>query len=83
VKFQPTADGATLSGTAQGRAAKGPRGAPIKPAPVAAVFEFLDANGAVVTSVEATLPALDPGISNPVNVTATGPGITNWRYRRK
>jgi tetratricopeptide (TPR) repeat protein len=82
-KFQPTADGATLTATATGRAGTGPRRVAIKATPIPVVFEFLDAKGTVVTSVEVTLPALDPAATSPVNVTATGQGITDWRYKKK
>lgn len=82
VKFQKTASGATLTGTATGRAARLPNG-PLAPAPVTLVFEFLDASGGVVTSVEQTVPALQPDLPAPVTVNASGSGIVDWRYKAK
>lgn len=83
VKLQPSATGATLTATASGRAAKGRGGAAITPKPVTLVFEFLGAGGVVVTTSEATVPVLLPGLPSPMTVTASGQGIVDWRYRSK
>jgi hypothetical protein len=37
----------------------------------------------VVTSVNATLPALQGGVPSPLSISATGAGITDWRYKKQ
>jgi tetratricopeptide (TPR) repeat protein len=81
LKLQVSGANVTLSGTATGRSGKTPAGAAAPATAVALVFEFLDAAGNVVTTVSATLPALQAGVSSPFSVSATGQGITDWRYR--
>ena len=83
LQLQVSGADATLSGVATGRSGKTPAGAAVPARPVALVFEFLDAAGNVVTTVSATLPALQAGATSPVTVRATGQGITDWRYRMK
>ncbi len=83
LQLQVSGANVTLSGIATGRSGKTPKGAAVPPTAVALVFEFLDAGGNVVTTVNATLPALQAGATSPVAVSATGQGITDWRYRRK
>ena len=83
VQLQVSGPDATLRGTATGRSGKTPAGAAVPARPVALVFEFLDAGGNVVATVGATLPALKAGVTSPVSVSATGQGITDWRYRMK
>ena len=83
VTLQVSGTNATLSGTATGRSGQTPKGAAVPPTAVALVFEFLDAGGNVVATVGATLPPLKAGVASPVTVSATGQGITDWRYRRK
>lgn len=82
-QFAPTADGATLSGTATGREAQTPQGKRITAAPVTLVVEFLDAKGAVVANQEVQIPALKPDQSHPIEVKGQGSGIAAWRYKRK
>lgn len=81
-QFAPTATGATITGTATGREAQTPQGKPVVPAPLTLTFEFLDAKGAVVANQVVQIPALKPGASQPIQVTAQAPGITAWRYKR-
>ena len=83
VQLQVSGPDATLRGTATGRSGKTPAGAAVPATAVALVFEFLDAGGNVVATVGATLPALKAGVTSPVSVSATGQGITDWRYRMK
>lgn len=82
LKFTGSATGGTLSGMATGRAAK-KAGAAVAPAPVTLVFEFLDGSGAVVTSNEVVVPALQAGVPSNVTATGTGQGIVDWRYKVK
>jgi tetratricopeptide (TPR) repeat protein len=81
--FTPTANNATLTMTATGRAAQTPSGKPIPAAPVALVVELLDAKGGVVATQETQIPALKPGASQEVKVTGQGAGIAAWRYKKK
>jgi predicted Zn-dependent protease len=81
--FEPTADDATFSAKAVGREA---RDANNKLLPVRAVtiaVEFLGKDGAVLATQEASIPALKPGESAPVQVKAKAPGATAWRYHVK
>ena len=81
-QFAPTGAGATITGTATGREAQTPQGKPVTPAPLSLTFEFLDAKGAVVANQQVQVPALKPGASQPIQVTAQGAGITAWRYKK-
>ena len=81
--FSPNAGGAALAATATGREAQTPTGKPIAAVPVGLVFEFLDANGAVVATQETPVPALTTGAVHDIKLTAQGAGITAWRYKRK
>lgn len=83
LKLQVSGTNATLNGTATGRTGKTPAGAPVPATAVPLVFEFLDASGAVVASVNATLPALQAGVPSPVSVAGTGQGIVDWRYKKQ
>lgn len=71
---QRTGAGLQLSGVVVGRKA-----AP----PMTLVFEFLDGAGAVVSTVEAPVPALAAGSRHRFTVTGAGSGVVDWRYRRK
>jgi tetratricopeptide (TPR) repeat protein len=82
-QFAPTAEGATITGTATGREAQTAQGKPVTAKPYTLVFEFLDGKGAVLANQEAQVPALKSGESQPVSVTAQGAGITAWRYKQK
>lgn len=81
--LQTTADGATLTAVAEGRAATTLSGAAVKPAPVTLVFEFLNAEGQPVATQEVPVPELAADASHNISVQATGPGIVAWRYTRK
>ncbi|HET6577031.1 MAG TPA: tetratricopeptide repeat protein [Gemmatimonadales bacterium] len=81
--FATTANGATLTLSATGRAAQTPAGKAIPPAPVPITVEFLNATGGAVATQEAQIPALEAGASAEIPVTAQGSGITAWRYQRK
>jgi tetratricopeptide (TPR) repeat protein len=82
-QFAPTADGATINGTATGREAQTAQGKPIAPAPVTVIFEFLDNKGAVVANQEVPVPALKPGEAQPIEAKAQAAGIAAWRYKPK
>jgi tetratricopeptide (TPR) repeat protein len=82
-QFAPTAEGATLTGTASGREAETAQGKPVAAKPVALVFEFLDAKGAVLANQEIQVPAVKPGESHPIEVKAQAAGIAAWRYQQK
>jgi hypothetical protein len=81
-QFAPTGAGATITGTATGREAQTPQGKPVTAAPMKLIFEFLDVKGTVVANQEVQIPALKPGASHPIQVSAQGAGITAWRYKR-
>jgi tetratricopeptide (TPR) repeat protein len=81
-QFAPTADGASISGTATGREAQTPQGKPIPAAPITLVFEFLDSKGTVVANQEVQVPVLKPGETQPIEAKAQGAGIAAWRYKR-
>ena len=76
-------DGAKLTMTATGKAAQNAAGKTIPAVPVTLVVEFTNAQGAVVATEEAAFPVLAPDAKQTVNVSATGAGITAWRYRTK
>jgi tetratricopeptide (TPR) repeat protein len=82
-EFAPTAQGATVKGTATGREAQTAQGKPIAPKPVAVSFEFLDQKGSVVATQDLPIPALKAGESQPIEVKAQGAGIAAWRYKQK
>jgi hypothetical protein len=81
-EFAPTADGASLSGTATGREAQTAGGKPIAPKPVTLIFEFLDSKGTVVGNQEVQVPALKAGETHPIEAKAQGAGIAAWRYKK-
>jgi tetratricopeptide (TPR) repeat protein len=82
-QFAPTADAATISGTATGREAQTAQGKPIAAKPFTLVFEFLDTKGTVVANQEVPVPTLKPGETQPIEAKAQGAGIAAWRYKRK
>jgi len=81
-QFAPTAAGATITGTATGREAQTAQGKPVAATPMKLIFEFLDTKGTVVANQEVEVPALKPGASHPIQVSAQGAGITAWRYKK-
>ncbi len=52
------------------------------PAAMTLIFEFLDGKGTVVANQEVQIPALKPGASQPIQVSAKGAGIMAWRYKK-
>jgi tetratricopeptide (TPR) repeat protein len=82
-QFAPTADAATITGTATGREAETAQGKPVAPKPYTLVFEFLDDKGAVLANQEVEVPALKAGESQPIEAKGQGTGITAWRYKQK
>lgn len=83
VAFTPGASSATVVLKAKGREARDINDRIIRPAPIPVVVEFLDKDGTVVTTGEATIPALAKDATNEATVTGTGAGIIAWRYKRK
>lgn len=81
--FSMGASSSRIEGVATGRDARDPSGAPIAPAPVTVVVEFLDAQGAVVASSEIEIPVLAEDGQAPIRAEVRGEGITSWRYRKK
>ncbi len=65
----------TITGIAMGR--ESPSG------PIDLVFEFFDADGAVVTSVDVAIPALAPAGTHSFAAQGNMDGLVNWRYRKK
>jgi tetratricopeptide (TPR) repeat protein len=82
-QFAPSANDATLTGTATGREAQTAAGKAIAPSPLTLVVEFLDAKGTAVANQEVQIPALKAGQSQPVQAKGQGTGIVAWRYKRK
>lgn len=83
VQVKPAEGGITLSATATGRKPTDAQGKPIAGKPVTLVFEFLNKDGAVVTTQEAAVPALAEGAKHEIALAAQGAGIVAWRYRSK
>jgi tetratricopeptide (TPR) repeat protein len=81
-RFQTRAGGATVAGHAQGRQAERDNNR-VPPAAKTLVFEFLDGQGAVVTTKEVAIPALEPAIKFEWTTDAEGSGIVAWRYTVK
>lgn len=81
--FAPTATGATLALTATGRDGRDVNDRPVHGVAVPIVVEFLNKDGAVVSSADAVVPVLAPGATAQIPVTGTGAGIIAWRYHRK
>lgn len=81
VMLTPSATGATLSAKATGRKAMNSSGAAVAAKPVSISVEFLNADGAVITSQTVAIPALEEGAEHPISITAEGPGIVAWRYK--
>jgi tetratricopeptide (TPR) repeat protein len=82
-QFAPTADAATITGTATGREAETAQGKPVAAKPFVVIFEFLDPKGAVLANQEAQVPALKAGESHPIEAKAQAAGIAAWRYKQK
>lgn len=82
-EFAPTAQGASISGSATGREVQTEQGKPVPPKPVTMIVEFLDAKGTAVGSQEVQIPALKSGENHAFEAKAAGAGITAWRYKQK
>jgi tetratricopeptide (TPR) repeat protein len=82
-QFAPTAQGATITGTATGREGQTAQGKPLVAKPITVIFEFLDPKGAVIANQEVAIPAVKPGESQPVEAKVDGAGIAAWRYKQK
>lgn len=82
-KMDATAAGATFSATATGRAATGGTGAAIAPKATTVTVEFLNKDGAAVSTADVAVPALKPAETFALNAQAQGEGITAWRYSIK
>lgn len=79
-RFQPrSAGGATIAGHALGRQAELDNNR-VAPSAKTLVFEFLDAQGGVVSTKEVAIPALEPAIKFDWTTEGEGRGIVAWRY---
>lgn len=83
VQMQPTEGGVSLTGSASGRKAMDANGKAVAAAPVTVTFEFLNRDGAVVTSQDLAIPALADGAKHDIAISAQGTGIVAWRYKQK
>lgn len=83
VTASPTGAGVSLTATATGRAAMDKQMKPMAATPVPLVFEFLDKDGTVVATQEATVPALKKGEKFALKLEVQGQGVTGWRYHQK
>ncbi len=83
IQMQPGEGGMTLTGSAVGRKAMDANGKAVAPAPVTLAFEFVNRDGAVVTTQDVAIPALTEGSKHDISVTAQGEGIVAWRYKQK
>ena len=81
--FQMGASRALLAADATGRSPTDAEGKAIKTAPVALVFEFLDAGGTVLDSKEVNVPVLTNGQKHTIEIEGKGSNIVAWRYRAK
>lgn len=78
-----TESGATFTAKATGRDATNASGKALAPHPVTLTVEFLNKDGAAVSTSDVAVPALKAGETFDVNATAQGAGITSWRYTLK
>ncbi len=81
MKMTSSGGGVTLAGVVNGRDAKRADKTAIPPAATSLVFEFLNASGEVVATETVSIPPLQAGAIHPLSITATGAGISDWRYR--
>ncbi len=81
--FRTRKDGAKIAGTVTGKEAENASGKTIPPAPMVLVFEFTNAQGAVVATQEAPIPVLAPNATRAFGLEALGAGIVAWRYHPK
>jgi tetratricopeptide (TPR) repeat protein len=83
VSFAARKDGAKWAGTATGHEGRNASDKVIVPAPMTLVFEFTNAQGAVVATQEVVVQPLKPDAKQDLAVDVTGAGITGWRYHVK
>ncbi|NNG17095.1 MAG: tetratricopeptide repeat protein [Gemmatimonadales bacterium] len=76
VTASPSQEGLSVSGVAMGRDT-GPS------APMVLLFEFLGADGAVISTGEVSLESLAPGAASRFVAVGQGSGIVDWRYRKQ
>ncbi len=81
--FSHTTGGAKLVGVATGRQAQTTSGNNLPAAATTITIEFVDGAGAVVTTQELSVPALQPAAKHPYSVEGTGEGIVGWRYKAR
>ncbi|HET8632537.1 MAG TPA: tetratricopeptide repeat protein [Gemmatimonadales bacterium] len=78
-----TPSGATFTATATGRDATNSTGKAIPAHPVTLTVEFVNKDGAAVSTSEVTVPALKAGETFDISAAAQGAGIASWRYTLK
>jgi tetratricopeptide (TPR) repeat protein len=81
--FKLTGEGGTLEAKVTGREARDENNKIIPARVLTLVVDFLAADGSVVASEEATIPALKPAESQSLSVAGKGAGMRAWRYRVK
>ncbi len=81
--FKLTGDGATLEAKVTGREARDENNKIIPAKPLTLAVEFLGAEGTVVATADAPVPALKAGEARTLSVPGKGPGIRAWRYKTK
>lgn len=83
VQVKPAEGGIALIATATGRKATDAQGKALAPQAVTLVFEFLNQDGAVVSTQESSVPALAAAATHEIALTVQGANIVAWRYRQK
>lgn len=81
--FKLGGDGATLAAKVTGREARDENSKVIPPKAITLSVDFLGADGSVVSSQEAPIPALKAGQVQDLSLPGKGAGIQAWRYRVK
>lgn len=81
-RFQIRSGGASLAGHALGRQAERDNNR-VPATAKTLVFEFLNAQGGVVSTKEVAIPALEPAVKFDWTLEGEGAGIVAWRYTVK